>query len=272
MTALAQFLEGTKLPTMPEVAQSLISTLNDDDVPFEKVRNAIGKDPALVAKLLRLANSARFGLPRQVASIDDAIALVGLNQVRTLSLAACMSGAFPVIPGMNRQDYWKESMACAGFAQWLARTVGTDVQQSWLTGFMARLGELIIAQKDPIHLQEIERLPHHPGGRWEREQELLGFSEGQVSAELARRWSFPDDVVRALETSADPMTYKPFCRLGAIVHVATLLAEIGIEEHKSAEETIAALPVDVLAALQLNTDWLRDNLPDVALFTDTSAL
>ena len=66
---------------------------------------------------------------------------------------------------MDMFSWFQESMACAGFAHWLARTIGADVQQSWLTGFMIRLGELIIAQKEPSKLQEIERLPHAPGGR-----------------------------------------------------------------------------------------------------------
>jgi HD-like signal output (HDOD) protein len=272
MPDLSIFFDNVKLPTMPEVAHSLIGTLNSDDVPLDKVRAAISRDPALTAKLIRLANSARFGLPRQVSSVDDAITMVGLNQVRTLALAACVSDAFPVIPGMNRREFWAASMACAGYAQWLARTVGSDVQESWLAGFMARLGELLIGQKDPAHLAEIEQLPHRPGGRWERENRLLGFNEGQVSGELARRWNFPPTIVRALETSSDPGASKPFCRLGGIVHLAALLAEIGIGERKTAEETIAALPAEVLQALQLQPDWLQRHLPEVGLFTDTSAL
>lgn len=272
MPDLHAFMEGVKLPTMPEVAQSLIKTLNDEDIPFEKVRGAISKDPALTAKLVRLANSARFGLPRAVSSLDDAITLVGLNQVRTLSLAACMSEAFPVVKGIDRGEYWKESMACAGYSQWLARAVGSDAQQSWLTGFMARLGELIIGQKQPDLIHVIEQQPHHPGGRWERESSRLGFTEGEVSAELARRWNFPPEIVTALAASANPLETKPFSRLGAIVHVATLLAEIGIEEQKTPADTVAALPEDVLRALQLNHEWLQANLPDVSLFTDTSGL
>ena len=270
MPPIQAFFQDIKLPTVPEVGQSLIHTLNNEDVPFERVRSAISKDPALTAKLVRLANSARFALPRSVGSLDEAITMVGLNQVRTLALAACVSETFPVIPGMNPREYWTESMACAGYAQWLARTLGCDVQLAWLTGFMARLGELIIGQKDPAHITEIERLPHHPGARWEREAQILGFTEGEVSSELARRWNFPLDVVRALATSSDPMASKPFCRLGAIVHIATLLAEIGLEEHKSAEQTIDDLPQDVLGALQLESEWLKTHLPEVSLFTDTT--
>ena len=182
MPELSEFFENVQLPTMPDVARDLIATMRDDDIPFEKVRNAISRDPALTAKLIRLANSARFGLPRQVASLDDAITMVGLNEVRTLALAACMSGVFKDAEGVDATAFWKESMAIAGYAQWLARTLGSDVQQSWLAGFLVRLGELIIAQKAPEQIEAIEHLPHHAGGRWERERSLLGFSEAQVTA------------------------------------------------------------------------------------------
>lgn len=271
MSNIADYFQSVQLPTMPEVAQLLIESLNQDDIPFEKVRSAISKDPALTVKLIRLANSARFGLQRKVSSVDDAITMVGLNQVRTLCLAACMSNAFPTTAGLNREEFWTESMACAGFAHWLARTIGADVQQSWLTGFMIRLGELIIAQKEPSKLVEIEQLPHAPGGRWERETRLTGFSEGQIAAELARRWNFPPTISVALEASSDPLAQKPFSRLGGVVHIAMLLAEIAIEEHKSADETIDALPTDVLTSLQLDHEWLKTHLPDVRTFTDASA-
>ncbi len=268
MPKVSDFFENVQLPTMPDVARDLIATMRDDDIPFEKVRSAISRDPALTAKLIRLANSARFGLPRQVASLDDAITMVGLNQVRTLALAACMSGVFKDAPGVDATAFWKESMAIAGYAQWLARTLGADAQQSWMAGFLVRLGELIIAQKAPEQIEAIEHLPHHAGGRWERERSLLGFSEAQVTAELARRWHFPDSLVLALETAEDPLAHTPFCRQGGIVHVAMLLAEIGLEEPMSADETIASLPAELKQALQLDSGWLAEHLPPVEGFVD----
>ena len=155
MADIQAFFENVQLPTIPDVARELIATMKDDDIPFEKVRAAISKDPALTAKLIRLANSARFGLPRQVASLDDAITMVGLNQVRTLALASCMSGVFKDAPGVDADAFWKESMAIAGYSQWLARTLGSNVQESWLAGFQVRLGELIIAQKAPEQIPAI---------------------------------------------------------------------------------------------------------------------
>lgn len=270
MNHLADFFEGIRLPTMPEVAQTLIKSLNDDDIPLETIRNTISKDPSLTAKLIRLANSARFGLAKKVSSVDDAITMIGLNQVRTLALAACMNDSFPVLPGINREVLWKESMACAGYAHWLARTVGADGQQAWLTGFMIRLGELLIAQKDPAVLQQIEQTPVVPGVRWERETRYLGFTEGHIAGELAKRWNFPPEIAEALAASSDPLAHKPFARLAAIVHIAMLLAETAVEDSKSPADTIASLPQDLLVKLQLPVEWLTEHLPDVSTFTDTA--
>ncbi len=268
MVNLESFFATVKLPSMSEVATALIQTLNDDDdVHVNQVRDLIARDPALSAKLLRLANSAQFGLPRGVGTLDDAIAMVGISKVRTLALGACLNEAFPNLPGLDRREFWRSSMACAGYAHWLAHPLGIDGQLAWLTGMMLRLGELLIAQADPATLREIEKLPHLPGVRWQREQRLIGFTEGEITAELARRWNFPMQMVQALRRSADPITEQAFSRLGAVVHLAGLLAET---EDANAE-SVESLPADVIAALMLDADWLRTHFPDTTTFLDVTA-
>jgi HD-like signal output (HDOD) protein len=267
MANLDSFFESVKLPSMSEVAHALIQTLNDDDVSVSQVRDLIAQDPALSAKLLRLANSAQFGLPRGVGTLDDAITMVGMAKVRTLALGACLSESFPSLPDLDRKEFWRTSMACAGYAQWLATRLSIDGQLAWLTGMMLRLGELLIAQADPATLHEIEKLPHLPGVRWQREQRLLGFTEGQITAELARRWNFPMQMVQALQRSADPITDQAFSRLGAVVHLAGLLAETDHAGPAAVDE----LPKEVIAALMLDMDWMRSKLPDTNSFMDVTA-
>jgi HD-like signal output (HDOD) protein len=245
MADLTDFFRGFKLPTMPEVAQALIRTLNEHDVPVAKIRDLISKDPALTVKVLRLANSARFGLKREVASLDDAIMLVGLAQVR-----------------------WRESMACAGYAQWLTTNIGGDRHEAWLAGFMVRLGELMIANVIPGCLAEIEARPQYPGSRWERERNLLGFTEGEITADMARRWNFPKEISRGLSHAAAPLEARPFSRLGAIVHIAQLLAEMPPETPEVVEE----LPQDILDTLLVDREWMRNNMPAYSTLVDTSVL
>lgn len=258
MSSLKDFLQSVQLPTMPKVAHDLIISLNDEDAPVSQVRDAVCQDPALAIKLLRLANSARYGLQRKVGSVDDAIAVVGATQVRTLVLASCMSEAFPMIPGLDPVVFWQESQLCGGYAQWLARHVGADSDEAWLTGFMVRLGEVVMGQAAPQFLSDIERLPSYPGARWQREMAAVGFTEGQVIAELARRWNFPESIVRGLETAADPLSAKPFSKLGAILYMAELLAEADVA---SANEVLEEVPPELYMALQVDSDWLASHLP-----------
>lgn len=257
MTALSAFFESAKLPVMTEVSRALVRTLNDENASAGQIQRIIEKDPALVAQLLRQANSAHFGLSRQVQSLDHAVMLLGMSRVRALALSNSIRTAFPEIPGLSRTEFWRFCMDCATFAQWLARPAQVDPQQAWLVGMMLRLGEMIIAQRAPEMLVEIEAPPHGALERWQREQELLGFDEGQVTAVLAKHWNFPHDIVVGLQKASNPMAERPFDPLGAVIHLAALLAD----RLSMGPEAIDELPPAVVVALALDPDALVAQFP-----------
>jgi len=266
MSSLDSFFASVTLPSMNEVASALIASLNNEHASVHEVSTIISKDPALSANLLRVANSAQFGLSRGVSTLDDAIALVGLARVRALAMSACLTAAFPTLPGLDRDAFWQSSTACAGYAQWLARGVGVDTQVAWLTGMMLRLGEVLIGQVEPEALKAIEQLPMQPGDRWRREKQLIGFTEGQITAELARRWNFPLQMVQALQRSPEPLLEQAYSRLGAVLYLAYLLSEMPVTDHDALE----SLPMDVLDSLKLDFDWMTATLPARASFVDVA--
>jgi len=268
MLEISVFLQSVKLPVMPEVAHALIRTLNDEDADVGTVRDVISKDPALTATLLRMANSAIFGLSRTVSTLENAVSVVGMSQIRARALSICMANVFLLPQGLNRLEFWRNSMACAGYAQWLAHCLKMDEQEAWLTGMMQRLGEISIAQHNPRILEGIEKKPCPPGARWQRERQLVGFDEGQITAEIARRWDFPEPVVQALCACSAPMDAPEFSRLGAIVHLAALLADT--QEVNAG--TLAQLPAAVVQALNLNLEALAASIPDADAISDTSSL
>jgi len=259
---LETFFASVRLPSLSHITEALIRTLKAENQSIDGVSSLIARDPALAARLLKLANSSQFGLSRSVGLLDHAVAIVGLNQVRSLALAASLSDSFKDFPTLDRDAFWREAMECAGYAQWLARRTGIHSDMGWLTGMMLRLGQLLIAQANPEVLAEIESLPRIPGVRWQREQRLIGFTEGQITAEMARRWNFPPQMVQAFKRAADPMAEDGFSRLGAVIHLAGLLAEAP----DAGPQSVAQLPVDVLAVLQLDADWMRSTFPDKSTF------
>lgn len=268
MPTLTAFFESAKLPVMSEVAHSLIRTLNDPDATAAEVKAIISKDPALTANLLRMANSAQFGLSRQVLSLDHAITLLGMSRIRALALSTSIKTAFPQVPGLDRGTFWKFSMACAGYAQWLAGAANLDPQQAWLAGMMLRLGELLIGQQAPDKLAEIEASPNPTEARWEREQRLLGFDEGQVTAVLARHWNFPESIVNGLVSAGDPMATRPIDQLAGVVHLAALLADCA----DPSPDEVGELPLPVLAALKIDRQWMVDRFPSLEKLVDVTAL
>ncbi len=268
MSELVAFFENARLPIMSEVAHSLVRTLNDPDASAAQIEAIIAKDPVLTANLLRMANSAQFGLSRQVLSLNHAVTMLGLSRIRSLALSTSISTAFPTIPGLDRKAFWTFSMACAGYAQWLAGGAGLDPQQAWLAGMMMRLGELLIGQRSPESLAEIEALPAHSNLRWEREQRLLGFDEVQVTAVLARHWNFPEAIVDGLQSTSDPMTAATFDKLSGVVHLAALLAD-SPEPHP---DLISDLPLPVIHALKLDRHWMVARFPSNESLVDVTSL
>ena len=268
MTSIDSILDSVTLPSISEVTHELIQSLNRESIPICQVSAILGRDPALTANLLRIANSAHFGLPRGVSNLDEAIAMVGMARVRALALGAAMVGSFPRLVGLDQQTFWKSSMDCAGYAQWLAEGVGINGQVAWLTGMMLRLGEVLIGLADPKTLLAIEKLPLEPGERWQRERQLVGFTEGQIVAELARRWNFPMQMVQALQRSADPLSEQAFSRLGAALHLASLLSDA----QGGSEDPMEILPPEVIDSLKIDLDWLRATMPNRELFLDLAMI
>ncbi len=272
MPDISALFKTVALPVMPEVGLALIATLDDKNTTMSKIQGLIAQDPVLTAKLLALANSAAFGLPRKVASLDTAMSLVGLSKIRTMALSACLHNAFSVPDGIDATVVWRYSMNCAGYAQWLCggldKDLEVDRQKAWLTGLMLRLGELIIGQAVPAAVAQIEAHPSQPGERWEREKELAGFDEGEVTAELARRWNFPSDVVHALLFASDPLIENPPTPLAGILHLAGRLADVPDADAIAIDQ----LPVPVMAALALKYGWMKADFPDSNSFVDIGSL
>jgi len=268
MSANALDISSIKLPVMPEVAQALIRTLNDEEATASEVTNIIGKDPALTTTIVKMANSAVFGLSHTVTSLQRAVGVVGMSQIRVRALSICMSQVFNPPKELDRIAFWRYSMVCAGYSKWLAHQLGLDEQQAWLSGMMLRLGELILLQHEPALLPILEKQPCTTPERWEREINEVGLDEGQITSKISERWAFPDNIVLALAAVGRPTVRASYSSLGAVVHLASLLAD----QEAPGPESIDKLPEYVLQLLGLDPEDLRESIPPASKFNDVSGL
>lgn len=253
--------QACALPAMPEVANKLLRSFDRDDLSLNELAGLIGRDQTLSARVLRLANSARYSPSRSVTSLNDAAMALGTRTLRDLALSACMVGMFPSIPGFDRLAFWRTTLATAAYAQPLARFLQEDEDAAYLGGLMLRTGQLLMMMVDPDMTQRIGRLSLEIDSRISFENSLLGCSHPEITAELARHWRFPNVLVTAFNAAAHPMEIRPFSRMGAVLRLAGVIAEAR-ERERDPMEALQSTHPDLVQHLKLDMDWLTAHLPD----------
>jgi HD-like signal output (HDOD) protein len=257
---------ASRLPAMPEVAQRLLRSFERDDLSLTAVAELIGKDPSLSAKVLRLANSARYSPTRTVSSLNDAAASLGMRSLRDLTLAACFSTAFPDVRGFDRLAFWRGNMALAVYAQTLARALDVDEDAAYIAGLTLRTGEVLMLMVDADVALDLQKQSVAIDSRIGIETAMLGFSHPQVSARLASAWRFPAEIVAAFEAAVDPLEAKPFSRLGACMRLASTVTDAR-ERGVDAGEALQAAQAGLVEHLKLDLAWVAAHLPAHALAT-----
>lgn len=265
-TDMSSLVKHVEWPVMPEVGQALIRTLSNEDTDTDEVCRIISKDPALTAALLRMANSAMFGLSGTVDSLERAVNVVGLSLVRARAVSICLVNGVKLPVGLDRMEFWRYCLLCAGYAQWLARYCSVNDQEAWLCGILLRLGEINLGQASPQALPLVEAKPILAGERWLRQREMIGFDEGEVTAELLMHWDFPAAMVTGLRHTAQPLLTPEFQRLSALLHLAGRLADTG----PITLDALTDLPVMLLQLLQLNPVELLEDAPDAHELSNVS--
>lgn len=260
------FSGAASLPAMPEVAQRLLSCFRDPALTLATLQAVVATDAALSARLLRLANSARYSPRQRVTRLDQAAAIIGLDAMRGLSLAACLVDQFPQPHGFDRLRFWCQNLGTAGYARTLAEQIDEDGDVAEIAGLMLRSGELLMLIHQPGLTALIEELAGPPDSVFEVERLNFGVTHAEVSAELAVRWRFPPEVVDAIYTAADPLAARPYSPMGALVRAASVMADAasdGADPLLSLQQTQPLL----LQRLGLHPDAVTQALPNWSRLT-----
>lgn len=248
-----------QLPNVPEVVRELIQKLNDPNADLRAMGGKVAQDQAISLKVLRLVNSAHFGLSRKCASIEDAVVLLGMGKLRTLVIASGLVGAVKQIDGVDMQAFWQHTFNTASRARWFAQIGGHDADQAFTAGMLHNLGTLLLAIGAPKTYRDVEEYVRGGKTRSQAESALMGFDTAQVGAELARRWKFPESLVAAIENHRDAMAANPFSPEAGAVQLA-LLTGAALQADLEPSEVRDALPPELLAAMNIDPGDLVDEL------------
>ncbi|WP_439828350.1 HDOD domain-containing protein [Aeromonas enteropelogenes] len=212
------------LPQIPEVMRELIQTFNEREPDLSKISKQIAKDPVISAKLLRLANSAKFGGSRQVATVNEATVRLGLAVVRNMVLACGLTESVKAVPGLDLRHFWGCVFNVAELARRLAVRKGMKGEEVFTCALLHDLGRLImhvgLPENTVLHIKDLEL---HKG-RAKAEELVVGFNYAQVGSAMAKLWKFPDTICSAVEYHYNPMLAKEFSTEAGLIHLAIVLA------------------------------------------------
>ena len=234
-TALAGIGE---IATLPEITVRIIETVENPKSTARDLHEIIKNDPALSSKILKVVNSAFYGLPGKIGTIDRAIVLLGLSAVKNISIAASITRLFKgsqLTEEFTAKDLWTHSLSVGVVSRMLHKEMfsqgGDDV---FLAGLIHDLGILTIRQAFPEKLVEIiNRVSAGTEDYCEVEWEILGADHQAFGAGLAGKWKFPRHLRAAMGYHHNPdQLAEDSRRLALVVQLADIIcckAKIGFD-------------------------------------------
>jgi HD-like signal output (HDOD) protein len=214
------------IPRVPEVVKTLLDQVNDPDIDFKAVASNIEKEQVLAIKVLRNVNSAHFGLRKRVSSIQEALTILGMHEIRKLVIVTGLAETLPYLPNIDLNDFWQDSFRTASYAKWIAEQAQLGHSEMIFTaGLIYDLGTILIHLGEPDAASDITEAVYQGQDHLDSERQYLGFTSHEACAELCRQWQFPEELINTVEKSGEPMAYSQLSLSACAVHVARYVSQ-----------------------------------------------
>ncbi|MEH6357640.1 MAG: HDOD domain-containing protein [Pseudomonadales bacterium] len=256
---------SSKLYSLPDVYLKIKSIIADPNSQISELGNVLSTDPSLCARLLRISNSAFFGLSNSVDTISRAVQVIGFKHIHNLVVATSITRAFDGLSSdtVNIQQFWMSSVERALLARILAsRQRFPDAERLFVGGLLLDIGHLVMYEhmpemmEDAILRAEVESRPLHV-----LETELLGFNASELGAALAKHWQLPESLSNLILYQDQPELSENQLE-AAIIYVAKQLAGT-VPETESVQMVFDSLPANVKETLSLTPQTCEQLLFEV---------
>lgn len=198
------------LPPLPTTYAKLAQMAQDPDVSMDMVAAVVERDSAISAAVLRIINSAYFGLPRRVSSVRETVRYLGIVPLRNLVLTVELFEG--LASGKRAQGLQEEALLRAyAMRELLGRT--PLAEQAFIAGVLSDVGQLLIVSKLPVDAMAIEKAVAAGQLPWVAQEERLGCSSALIGAQLLARWNLPATLVEAVALHHAPPRGEPTANL-----------------------------------------------------------
>lgn len=248
--------QAGELPSLPEVYIRVTELLESEEATATKIGETLQTDPALTARVLKLINSAYYGLRSEVTSIPQSVALLGRDNLQQALLGSVLAGVFKEfdISDFPLRDFWQHSIKTAIIARQLAMQNARiiDHEAFFTAGLLHDIGWLVIAKVNPGSYTQITDLARAQNrDMTELETEKLGVTHVEVGIALLQHWGLPGLITQCVKNHHEVDHSGPFAIETCIVFLANKLGRFspGVDEFEEVDNT------DLLALLETIPGW-----------------
>ncbi len=189
-----------QIPTLPAISQKVLETLRDEDAPMDKIARLIEQDQALAVNVLKIANSSFYGCLSTVSSIDHALVVLGMKEIKSILLGFSVHNFFSNHQAKKRFDhekFWRHGIICSQVAKLLGRQFRIQNDSTlFLIGLIHDIGKIVVDQYLQEDFEQI--IDHISAGKTTfstAEKAVLGVTHYQIAAKLLKQWQFPNNVI-----------------------------------------------------------------------------
>jgi HD-like signal output (HDOD) protein len=217
------------LPSIPTIINEVNRIIEDPGASATKLAKIINKDQAMVTKILSLANSPLYGIPRRVSTIDFAIIILGFNHIKNIIIALSMIDAFKSVKGekFDQQKYWVHSLMIATLAKKIADDLGHRTGgEVFTSGLLHDLGIPIIFKYFNTDYNEITDSVDISGlSIYETEKLVLGMPHTEIGRFLIDKWNLPVGLANSVQYHHEPSKCPTDPVVPAIIHLADIITQ-----------------------------------------------
>ncbi len=182
---------------LPDACFKVKALMEDENSTIDNFADVIGIDPSMTSRLLQIANSAIYNFPGEISTISRAITIIGTQAIYNMMLVDVAASAFKHFSNqaIDLKRFWRMSVFCGLVTKNLAIKAGVrDIERLFVAGLLQNFGELLVAKITPEIAQQCEKysadkLP------WQLQNEHLGFTYTEVSAQLLKIWQIPEKII-----------------------------------------------------------------------------
>ncbi|MEE9465718.1 MAG: HDOD domain-containing protein [Candidatus Neomarinimicrobiota bacterium] len=223
-------MQVNDVASLPMIFMRIDESVNRPTSSMRDIAIIISEDMGLSARILRLANSAFYGYPRQIETITEALTIIGIREMRDLALATTIMGMFNNIPEqlLTTTSFWQHNVACGVAARILAtHRRESNVEKFFVGGVLHDIGRLMLCQHAPEEMTSV--LIHGETADKELvkiEKEILGIDHAALGGALMERWNLPDSLQEMVAFHHRPSAAERFPEFAAIIHLANLITHV----------------------------------------------